>query len=236
MSNIDPEGDILIVDDAVTSLNVLMEVLTDAGYKVRPVASGKLALQSVQAKLPALILLDVRMPDIDGYEVCRILKADEKTRSVPILFISALGDEYQRVKGFQVGGVDYIAKPFSSEEVLARVKAHLTLQRMQLDLEEKNTTLEAEIKLRKQVEAEREKLINELQAALAEIKTLSGLIPICSWCKKIRDDKGYWNILEAYLSQHSEAQFTHGICPECLAKLYPNLMNLKSDEQQENEK
>jgi hypothetical protein len=131
-----------------------------------------------------------------------------------------------------VGGVDYITKPFNSEEVLARVKAHLTLQRMKLDLEEKNTTLLSEIKVRKQVEAEREKLISDLQAALAEIKTLSGLIPICSWCKKIRDDKGYWTILEAYLNEHSGAQFTHGICPECFAKLYPDLTNTKSDEQE----
>jgi PAS domain S-box-containing protein len=82
--------------------------------------------------------------------------------------------------------------------------------------------IDRDITLRKRAEVEREKLINDLQAAFADIKTLSGLIPICSSCKKIRDDKGYWNILEAYLVKHSEAKFTHGICPECAKKLYPN--------------
>ena len=87
---------------------------------------------------------------------------------------------------------------------------------------------------RKQFEAEREKLITDLQTALADIKTLGGLIPICSSCKKIRDDKGYWNILEAYLMKHSDAQFTHGICPDCMAKLYPDFVNSQSNEQGKN--
>ncbi|MES9872730.1 MAG: HD domain-containing phosphohydrolase [Candidatus Sedimenticola sp. 6PFRAG7] len=128
-------GDILIVDDTPASLRLLSGLLTDAGYKTRPANSGELALQSAFTKAPELILLDIRMPGIDGYEVCRRLKENESTREIPVIFISALDDIRDRVKGFEVGGVDYISKPFQQEEVMARVRTHLELQRIRCHLE-----------------------------------------------------------------------------------------------------
>jgi DNA repair exonuclease SbcCD ATPase subunit len=126
--------------------------------------------------------------------------------------------------------VDYVTKPFQVEELLARVKTHLALRQLQQQLEAQKRQLEAqnvqlqqEIAERQRAEAEREQLIGQLQEALANIKTLRGLIPICAACKKIRDDTGYWNQLEGYLHTHTEAEFSHGICPECVRRLYPDL-------------
>ncbi|MFZ5570746.1 MAG: response regulator [Thermodesulfobacteriota bacterium] len=203
-------GNLLIVDDTPENLTVLRQMLTEKGFRVRPALSGEIALQAVRTELPDLILLDIMMPGMDGYGVCGVLKAVAKTRDIPVLFISALDDKSDKVKAFQAGGVDYIIKPFQSEEVLARVETHLKLRRLQQAVEEKNRRLEA--------------TVADLEKALDEIKTLKGLIPICSNCKKIRDDKGFWNHFETYISEHTEAAFSHGICPECVAKLYPGLI------------
>ncbi|MET0025969.1 MAG: HD domain-containing phosphohydrolase [Sedimenticola sp.] len=128
-------GDILVCDDTPASLKLLSSLLMDAGYSVRPANSGELALQSAFAKTPELILLDIRMPGIDGYDVCRRLKENEPTSEVPVMFISALDDVRDRVRGFEVGGVDYISKPFQQEEVLARVRTHIELKRIRSSLE-----------------------------------------------------------------------------------------------------
>jgi PleD family two-component response regulator len=130
------KSDILIVDDTQENLVTLRRILTEQGYKVRPAINGPLALQMAHKAVPDLILLDIRMPEMDGYEVCRQLKADETTREIPVLFLSALDDTEAKVKAFEVGGVDYITKPFQVEEVLARVKTHLTLRTMQQQLQD----------------------------------------------------------------------------------------------------
>ncbi len=121
------QQEILVVDDTPASLQLLTGILTGHGYRVRPASAGHLALRSVAAEAPGLILLDVKMPDMDGYEVCRRLKADEHSRKIPVIFISALGETTEKVEGFKAGGVDYITKPFNPEEVLARVGTHLRL-------------------------------------------------------------------------------------------------------------
>jgi PAS domain S-box-containing protein len=128
---------ILVVDDTTANLLLLTDLLTEHGYIVHPASDGELALRFVRSILPDLILLDIRMPGMDGYEVCRRLKADERTRSIPIIFISILEDERDKVKGFQAGGVDYITKPFQPEEVLARVRTHLSLRELAENLEQK---------------------------------------------------------------------------------------------------
>ena len=120
-------ADILIVDDTPANLNVLSAILGKRGYRVRPAINGALALKAAQKAAPDLILLDVQMPGMDGYEVCRQLKADEQTRHIPVIFISALDDVLNKVEAFQAGGVDYITKPFQIEEVLARVENQLAL-------------------------------------------------------------------------------------------------------------
>ena len=129
--------EILVVDDTVASLDLLCDLLTEAGYVVRPAQDGRMALRSAQAKPPELILLDVRMPGMDGYELCQRLKAEPATRDIPIIFLSALRDTGDKVRGFSLGAVDYIAKPFQPEEVLARVHTHIELRRLQTKLEDK---------------------------------------------------------------------------------------------------
>ena len=130
-------GRILVVDDSTANLQLLTQLLTEHGYTVHPASDGELALEFVRSILPDLILLDIRMPGMDGFEICRRLKAEERTRSIPIIFISILEDEHDKVKGFQAGAVDYITKPFQPEEVLARVRIHLSLRELTEQLEQK---------------------------------------------------------------------------------------------------
>ncbi|MBW2689726.1 MAG: response regulator, partial [Deltaproteobacteria bacterium] len=129
-------NDLLLVDDDITNLQLLSELLSSEGYHVRPANSPQLGIESALAQPPSLILLDVRMPKMDGFEVCTHLKQDKRTREIPIIFISALQDVEDRVRGLEVGGVDFITKPFQEKEVLARVRTHLDMRNMQLSLEE----------------------------------------------------------------------------------------------------
>src|SRR3954468_10584148 len=133
---------ILAVDDTPANLQVLSGMLKDRGYRVRPVPSGKLALLAARRDPPDLILLDINMPDMNGYEVCEQLKADDVLKGVPIIFISALTEPLDKVKAFATGGVDYITKPFQMEELYARVQTHLKLRRLQTELEKTNSLLE----------------------------------------------------------------------------------------------
>ena len=229
------KGCILVVDDTRESLDLLTHILLSEGYQVYPVDSGKLALVCVTASPPDLILLDICMPDMDGFEVLQRLKAEQATRDIPVIFLSGLTEMAQRVKGLKLGAVDFITKPFQREELLARVQTHLSLSRLRdnferqaADLRLANQQLQHEITERKQAQQDRENLILELQGALENIRTLKGMIPICSHCKKIRDDDGYWNRIEKYIAEHTNAEFSHGICPECSRKLYPEMFRQKN--------
>jgi PAS domain S-box-containing protein len=141
-------GEILIVDDDHASLQLLTEILGSHGYRVRPASSGRLALRSVVIARPDLILLDVKMPDIDGYEVCRRLKAEQASCDIPVIFISGLYGTAEKVKGFDAGGVDYITKPLQPEEILARVKTHLELNRLQLQMKKAYEEVELQVRQR----------------------------------------------------------------------------------------
>ena len=132
---------ILIVDDVAANLQVLTGMLDARGYLTRPVTSGKMALLAAQNDPPDLVLLDITMPGMDGYEVCARMKANEKLKDIPVIFISALHETLDKVKGFSVGGLDYVTKPFQFEEVHARVETHLKLRRLQFQLEEQNRLL-----------------------------------------------------------------------------------------------
>ena len=129
--------DILIVDDTIANLQLLAGMLKEEGYKVRPASSGKVALEAARKKVPDLILLDIKMPEMDGYEVCAQLKSNPLTSAIPVLFISALTDVNDKLKAFEVGGLDYISKPFQIEEVKARVSTHLQLRMLQNEMERK---------------------------------------------------------------------------------------------------
>lgn len=146
-------GDILIVDDSLDNLRVLSTTLIERGYDVRCVKSGAMALIGIQTSPPDLILLDIRMPNMDGFETCRRIKQNSQTRSIPVIFLSALDEVADKVRAFEVGGVDYITKPFQVEEVLARVEHQLTIQRLQKQLTEQNQRLQNEIYQHQQTEA-----------------------------------------------------------------------------------
>ena len=169
---------ILIVDDNPQNIQFLGSLLTEQGYDLGVAKNGAKALEFVYKRPPDLILLDIMMPVMDGYETCERLKKDKKVSHIPVIFLTAKTDTKDIVRGFQSGGVDYITKPFISEELLARVRIHV------------------------------------------EIQTLRGLIPICAKCKKIRDEEGIWNQLEAYIEEHSAVLFSHGICGDCADELY----------------
>jgi phosphoserine phosphatase RsbU/P len=153
---------ILVVDDTPANLQVLAGMLKDRGHRVRPVPSGELALLAAQRDPPDLILLDINMPEMNGYEVCERLKADEKLKGIPVIFISALAEPLDKVRAFATGGVDYLTKPFQMEELHARVETHLKLRRLQIDLEEHGRRLE---KARERIEFDL-KLARHVQRSL----------------------------------------------------------------------
>jgi two-component sensor histidine kinase len=130
------QGDILIVDDSPENLKLLARILSENNFQVRGSNSGPYALKSIQKKLPDLILLDIKMPEMDGYEICSRLKQDASMVDIPVIFLSGLKDSTSKIKGFEVGGVDYITKPFQPQEILARVRTHLSMSRMKNHLEE----------------------------------------------------------------------------------------------------
>ena len=132
------QDEIMVIDDTIANLHLIANLLGENGYQVRPFPSGKLALAGIHHSSPALILLDIQMPQMNGYEVCQLLKANELTRDIPVIFISALDEMMDKVKAFTVGGVDYITKPFQAEEVLARISTHLELSRLQKILKQEN--------------------------------------------------------------------------------------------------
>jgi CheY-like chemotaxis protein len=203
---------VIIVDDAPENIRMLIEILKK-DYATIPATSGEAGLaKALIAPLPDLILLDIMMPGIDGYEVCKRLKAIEKTKDIPVIFITAISEAMDNAKAFSLGAADYITKPFYASTIKARVKNHITLRK---------TILEMDL------------IIHQLKGALSEIKTLSGLIPICANCKKIRDDKGYWQQVEKYVKKHSNAEFSHSICPDCVSELYAEFKEVISKDNTE---
>jgi PleD family two-component response regulator len=193
---------VFVVDDTPTNLSVLFQALDGAGFRVLVATNGQSALEAISEAGPDLILLDIMMPGLDGFETCRRLKQSEVTQAIPVIFMTALTETVDEVKGLELGAVDYITKPIRVETVLARVRTHLALQKLRGELERKNS---------------------ELEEALANIKILRGLLPICANCKKIQDDEGYWQEVEEYIKKYTEANFSHGFCPECMKLMFGDL-------------
>ncbi|MEG4273846.1 MULTISPECIES: EAL domain-containing protein [unclassified Microcoleus] len=162
-------GNILIVDDLPDNLRLLRDTLRAEGYKVRSATTGAMALRAAQSPSTELILLDIKLPDQDGYEVCRQLKSDERTAEIPIIFLSALNETFNKVQGLAAGGVDYIDKPFQVEEVLARVETHLTIGRLQKRLQKQNLLLLQEIEKRQRLE---ESLFAEKELAQVTLQSI----------------------------------------------------------------
>ncbi len=161
-----PTADILIVDDTLANLRLMTSMLSESGYKVRGVPDGAMALTAVASSPPDLILLDINMPQMNGFEVCQRLKADESTANIPVIFISALDDTKDKVNAFTEGGVDYITKPVQVEEVLARIETHLNLRRLQHQLHQTNEELESRVEART---AELKTTLKEREVLLQEV-------------------------------------------------------------------
>ncbi len=191
---------ILIVDDVQENIQLLAALLQHK-YKLHFATDGFRALEiAASAQMPDLILLDVMMPNINGYDICRNLKKNPETKHIPIIFITALSKDTEEAKGLELGAVDYITKPFNPAIVKARVETHLQLKRM-FD--------------------EQKDLVARLEESLNKVKLLTGLLPVCTHCKKIRAKQGEWQNFESYMTTRSEARFSHGICPDCMDRYYP---------------
>lgn len=170
------QHEILVVDDIAANLKLLSNILADKDYKVRVAINGQMALASIQEQKPDLVLLDIKMPNMDGFEVCKRLKAHPETNAIPVIFISALNETDGKVDAFQAGGVDYITKPFANEEVLARVRTHLELNDYKNHLEEKVSQAVSEIQdLNEELEATQKEVIYMMGAAIDERSHETGL-------------------------------------------------------------
>ena len=170
-SNLEPttKGNILVVDDTPNNLRLLSEMLTEQGYKVRQAINGQLALSTIQRNPPDLILLDINMPGMNGYEVCEKIKSDYQTREIPIIFISALDDVLDKVKAFKIGGCDYITKPFQVEEVIARVENQLRSRRLSLQLQDKIEMLKESERLQWEKACQLEEALHELKYTQSQL-------------------------------------------------------------------
>ncbi|MBW4553668.1 MAG: PAS domain S-box protein [Aphanocapsa sp. GSE-SYN-MK-11-07L] len=174
---VQPKADILVVDDQPNNLKVLAALLAEQGYKVRKATSGEMALQAIRISAPDLVLLDIMMPEMDGYEVCIQLKASPDWREIPVIFLSALDEALDKVKAFQVGGSDYISKPYQIEEVLARIEHQLTIQQQRQQLIAQNVQLQQQVLYRQQTEA----MLQESQHKLSRlVNSLPGIVFACA--------------------------------------------------------
>ncbi len=212
------KANVLIVDDISKNIQVLANILERSGYSVSYALSGLQAIEIVQNEDCDLILLDVMMPLLNGYETCQRIKELPGKDSLPIIFLTARAEQKDINRGFEVGAVDYLVKPCNAVELLARVDTHVLLKKTRDLLEEGNRELSAK-------NTELKRLNTELQIMLQKIETLEGILPICSFCKKIRDDQGYWNQVDSYISEHSKVLFSHSFCPECAKIHYPDIFN-----------
>lgn len=189
-----PPFTILVIDDTPEILVSTTRLLTSVGYAVLTAVTGVEGWRLAQEQHPDLILLDIVLPDVDGVELCQQMKSDVQIQQALIILLSNIKiTSADQSKGLEQGADGYIARPIANRELLARVAAYVRIKRTE----------------------------DALRTALNEINTLRGILPICMHCKKIRDDLGYWNKLEVYIQNHSDAKFSHGICPECAEKIYP---------------
>jgi DNA-binding response OmpR family regulator len=188
---------ILVAEDQSVSRHILTGNLRKWGYDVVAVEDGTRAWEALQKEdAPQLAILDWLMPGMDGIEICRCIRQSQRACPVYLILLTARRGQEDKILGLQAGADDYITKPFDREELRARVQVGIRVLDLQGALAQR---------------------VRQLEEALARVKTLQGLLPICSYCKKIRNDRNYWQQVDAYISDHSEAQFSHGICPECYA-------------------
>jgi DNA-binding response OmpR family regulator len=194
---------VLIAEDDVTSRRMIEVMLRKWGYEVIVACDGDEAWKALQAESPPeLAILDWMMPGMDGVEICRKVRESMTSSLTYIILLTGRDRKEDIVSGLAAGANDYVTKPFEPEELRARIKVGERIVKLQSALSDR---------------------VKELQEALTQIKTLRGLLPICARCHKIRDDQQVWQRLEEYVVEHSDAKFSHSICPECAKSLYPEL-------------
>jgi phosphoserine phosphatase RsbU/P len=199
---------LLIAEDDMISRRLLETTLIKWGYEVVVTGDGVAAWEVLQTEdTPPLAILDWMMPGMDGIEVCRKVRQTPTPTPPYLILLTAKGRREDIVTGLRAGANDYVTKPFDREELRARVQVGMRIVELQQSLAER---------------------VKALEEALTRVKQLQGLLPICSYCKKIRDDQNYWQQVESYISEHSEAQFSHSICPDCYDRLVkPELDQLR---------
>ena len=199
---------ILIAEDDPTSRKVLQTFLTRWGFEVVVTCDGQEAWNALQAAdAPRLAILDWMMPRLEGLEVLRRIRQNPSLAITYVIMLTAKGAQEDLIRGFESGADDYVVKPFHREELRVRINVGARIVELQEKLRER---------------------VQQLEDALSKVRTLSGLLPICSYCKRIRDDQDYWTELESYLEKFSEAEFSHGVCPNCYeTHLKPKLDELK---------
>jgi len=189
---------VLIAEDDGVSRHLLEATLQRRGYEVVSCLDGLEALAALQRDdAPQLAILDWMMPGMEGLEVCRRVREEESSRLIYIVMLTAKGRREDIVAGLEAGADDYVTKPFDQHELIARLRVGFRIVELQNSLAER---------------------VRELEEALSRVKQLQGLLPICSYCKKIRDDSNYWQQVEGYIAEHSGVRFSHSVCPECFEK------------------
>ena len=190
---------VLVADDDKIGSALLSHSLQTWGYSVIRAGDGEEAWLALQAdNPPQLAILDWMMPRLDGVDLCRRIRGDDRLRSLYIILLTAREKEEDLIVGLEAGANDYVVKPFKPAELQARVGVGLRVIDLQSELAGR---------------------IQELEHALAQVQTLKGLVPICAYCKKIRNEREYWERVESYISARTDARFSHGICPDCMAQL-----------------
>lgn len=184
----------LIAEDDPVSRVFLELSLIKWGYEVIVTCDGSEAWEALQREAPPIAILDWMMPGIDGVEVCRRARAIQTSTPTYLILLTAKSEKEEVVEGLEAGADDYLTKPFNRAELRARIKVGLRITELQRNLAER---------------------VVELQSALSRVNQLQGLLPICSYCKKVRDDQNYWQQVDSYISKHADIEFSHGICPAC---------------------
>lgn len=189
---------ILLAEDDPDGRDFLRMILEHWGYEVITTADGAAALEALRSEAPPIALLDWMMPEVSGVEVCRRARRDPELEGRYLLLLTARSEKSDIVQGLEAGADDYLIKPVEPEELRSRLRVGERVIRLQTRLADR---------------------VRELQEALDKVETLEGLIPICSYCKNIRNEQDYWERVEQYMGSRTTARFSHGICPSCLAKL-----------------
>lgn len=243
---------ILIVEDSPTQAIELKSLLEERGYAASVATNGADALSYLDKHIPDLIISDIVMPEMNGYELCRKIKTDNDLKTIPVLLLTQLSEPEDIIEGLESGADNFVTKPYDPELLLSQIEYILinrdirirprteigievffagkrqliNSDRVQI-LDLLFSTYENSIRQKRELE----RVNRELKKALDAIETLHGILPICSHCKKIRNDKGAWTQIEEYIGAHSDIQFSHGICPDCLRKFYPEYVDDKTDGQ-----